>query len=202
MKRVAIIFLVSAFVVISGSVFSQKLKSGSFSDLKGQSELNLQYDYSNLKVGKKAEADYVKEGIEERNKKKEGSGEVWAQAWVNDRDTRYEPMFEKNINGSIGKCGLTAKENATNAKYTLIIRITFIEPGFQSGVGVSKPAYINILADLVETANPGTVLGTIDYPKIESVNMMGYDFDTGSRIQSCFDRGGDGLGKAICKMLK
>jgi len=42
-------------------------------------------------------------------------------------------------------------------------------------------------------------LAVIDLPKLQSVNMMGYDYDTGSRIQSCYDRAGDELGKFLCK---
>lgn len=55
--------------------------------------------------------------------------------------------------------------------------------------------------DLVETANPGSILGHIVYDKVPSVNMMGYDFDTGTRIQSCYDRAGGNIGKLICKSL-
>ena len=39
------------------------------------STLNVQYDYSQMMVGKKSGDDYVTEGIAERNKKKAGSGD-------------------------------------------------------------------------------------------------------------------------------
>jgi hypothetical protein len=35
--------------------------------------------------------------------------------------------------------------------------------------------------------------------KVQSVNMMGYDFDTGARIQSCYDRAGDWMGSFLLK---
>lgn len=201
MKR--FILLVLMFGLVSGvSLFAQKLKSGSLASLKGQSVVNLKYDYSGLKVGKLAESDYLTKGTADRNKKQAGSGDTWVQAWQNDKSSRYQPMFEKNLNGKIDGCGLAAKENADDATYTLVVHVNFIEPGFQSGVGMSKPALVNMAIDLVETSNPGTVLAVIDYPKIQSVNMMGYDFDSGSRIQSCFDRAGDNLGGMICKNLK
>ena len=52
MKKIAILILAGLFITTGGSIFAQKLKSGSFSALKGQTEVNLQYDYSNMAVGK------------------------------------------------------------------------------------------------------------------------------------------------------
>ena len=51
-----------------------KLKSGDVKKLKGQTSINLIYDYSNMAVGKfKNEQDYVKSKVEEMNKKKAGT---------------------------------------------------------------------------------------------------------------------------------
>ncbi|MBE0646648.1 MAG: hypothetical protein IH596_02570 [Bacteroidales bacterium] len=202
MKRFVLILLAGMLATASGSLFAQKLKSGSLSALNGQTTVNIQYDYSQLKVGKLAQTDYIAKGITDRNKKKAGSGDTWAVAWETDKTARFQPMFEKNLNGKLDACGLKATENASDASYTLVVHINFIEPGFQSGVGMSKPALVNMVIDLVESGNPGTPIATIDYPKIQSVNMAGYDFDTGSRIQSCFDRAGDNVGKFICKTMK
>jgi hypothetical protein len=33
----------------------------------------------------------------------------------------------------------------------------------------------------------------------DSINMMGYDYDTGGRIQSAYDRAGDHLGAFLVK---
>ena len=201
MKRVTVLLMIVFLAMGAGKLFAQKLESGSLADLKGQSVINIQYDYSDLMVGKKTEKEYVDDGIEQRNKKKPGSGDEWAKAWVNDRATRYQPTFEKNFNGVTDKAGITGKEGASDAKYTFIIHTTFVEPGFQSGVGPSKPAYINLVIKLVETADPSKVLATIKYDKVPSANMMGYDFDTGARIQSCFDRAGGNVGALIVKNL-
>jgi hypothetical protein len=198
-----LLFFLFAVSLSFGStvVFAQKLESGTFSALKGQSLVNLQYDYSNLVVGKKAEKEYVESKVAEMNKKKSGSGDAWLEAWNKDRSGRYQPAFEKNLNGTIDAIGVKAQENA-EATYTLIVRTVNIEPGFQSGVGVSKPAYIDLEVSLVETAAMDKVLGKIVYDNCQSVNMMGYDFDTGARIQSCYDRAGGGIGKAIIKSTK
>jgi hypothetical protein len=200
MKRIALILFVGIFITAGGSLFAQKLKSGSFSDLKGQTLVNLQYDYSNMAVGKyKKEEDYVNKRVADMNKKEAGTGDNWAIAWVNDRTSRFHPMFEKNFNGVADNCGFSGKEGA-DAKYTLIIKTVFTEPGYNIGVSRMN-AYIDMVVDLVETANPSVVLGSCEYSKIQSVNMQGYDFDTGLRIQSCYDRAGDNIAKFLCKTL-
>jgi len=201
MKKITSIGLAILLFLAGGSLFAQKLKSGSFSALNGQTVVNLQYDYSDMAVGKfKNEADYIAKRVGDMNKKEAGSGDQWAQAWVNDRTARFQPMFEKNFNNSVDKCGLSGKEGASDATYTLIIRTIFTEPGFNVGV-TRQNAYINMVVDLVETSAPDKILGSCEYKNIQSVNMAGYDFDTGTRIQSCYDRAGDNVGKFICKNL-
>lgn len=198
MKKLSSLFL-AGLILLAGSVSAQKLKSGSFEALKGQTVINLQYDYSKMAVGKfDNEQDYINKRVADMNKKEAGTGDKWAQAWVDDRNSRYAPMFEKNLNAKLDAVGAKAIQNATDAKYTLIARTVFTEPGFNVGV-TRQNAYINMMVDLVETANPGTVLGTVELKNVQSVNMMGYDFDTGSRIQSCYDRAGDWLGNFLLK---
>jgi len=203
MKKIGILLLISCFAFAGSSVFSQKLKSGSLSVLKGQKVINIQYDYSKLKVGKfDSEEAYITDGTADRNKKKAGSGDEWAVKWRTDKEARFQPKYETNLNGKLENCGLTGKPNATDAQYIMIVRMTFLEQGFQSGMGVSKPAYIGLVIDIVDSKAPDTPLAIIEYPKCQSVNMMGYDYDTGSRVMSCFDRAGDDIGKLICKNLK
>jgi len=199
MKRISILFIVIAFLLPAGIVQAQKLKTGDLKMLKGQSVLNVEYDYSQMKVGKMSADEYVADGIQERNKKKPGSGDEWAVKWKSDRTARYQPTFEKNFNDKTSGAGTTIKDGAGDAKYTLIVRITFFEPGFQSGVGISKPASLNMSIDVVETSARDKVLAMVEYNKIPSKNMMGYDFDTGTRVQSCFDRAGDDFGKFFYK---
>jgi len=202
MKKLSILLLICIFLLSSGNVFSQKLKSGDLKILKGQTTLNLQYDYSGMVVGKyKDEKEYVENGIKERNKKKPASGDEWANKWASDKTDRFQPMFERSLNSKLSDAGIVAKENANDAKYTLVVKTVFLEQGFQSGMGVSKPAYINMVVNLIETASPDKVLAEIVYDKIQSVNMMGYDYDTGERLKSCYDRAGDNIGKLIEKSI-
>ena len=200
MKKINILFLMGVFLLPGMTIFAQcKLVSGNVSVLKGQSVINLQYDYSRMAVGKfKNSDDYVANRTADMNKKKPGDGDRWAEAWRNDRTSRYQPMFEKNLNQIVGRFNVTCKENATDAKYTLIIRTTFTEPGYNIGIS-RQNAWIKMEVDLVETSNPGTVLASMLMKREDSANMMGYDYDTGGRIQSAYDRAGDHLGAFLVK---
>lgn len=193
------LLLAGLILLVAGDLSAQKLKSGSFTTLKGQTVINLQYDYSGMAVGKfENEQDYINKRVADLNKKEAGTGDKWAEAWVADRDGRFHPMFEKNLNVKLDAVGAVGKQNATDAKYTLIVRTLFTEPGYNIGV-TRQNAYINMMVDLVETSNPGTVIGTVELKNAQSVYMGGYDFDTGSRIQSCYDRAGDWLGNFLLK---
>jgi hypothetical protein len=199
MKKLTLL-LTAALVFSAGFTFAQKLKSGDLTVLKGQTALSIKYDYSKMAVGKFKNSDeYVADGIADRNKKKPGSGEIWAASWKADRTEQFQPAFERELNGELKSYNLVAKENDSDAKYTLIVYTTFLEPGFQSGVGVSKAATINLEVDLVETSAMETVLAKIVYDKVPSANMMGYDYDAGKRIESCYDRAGGNIGKLIEK---
>jgi hypothetical protein len=186
-------------MLIAVTATAQKLKTGDLKMLKGQSVLNIRYDYSKMMVGKKTAEEYVNDGIAERNKKKAGSGDEWAVKWQSDRTERFQPSFERNFNRKTSESGTIVKPEANDAKYTIIVRVNFYEPGFQSGVGVSKAASLSMVIDVVETGAPDKTLATIEYAKIPSKSMMGYDFDAGARIESCFDRAGDDYGKFFVK---
>lgn len=200
MKKINILLLMGAFMFPGITMFAQcKLVSGNVSVLKGQSLINLQYDYSNMAIGKfKNSDDYVADRTADMNKKKPGDGDRWAETWRHDRTSRYQPRFEKNLNQIVGKFNVTCKENATDAKYTLIVRTTFIEPGFNIGIR-RENAWIKLEVDLVETANPGMVLASMQMKREDSISMGGYDYDPGGRIMSAYDRAGDHLGGFLAK---
>jgi hypothetical protein len=204
MKRISITVLMSIFMLFSMNLFSQaKLVSGDVKVLKGQTEVILSYDYSNMGVGKYKNADdYASDKVAEMNKKKDGTGDAWLEKWKSDRTERFQPSFRKDFNNEVDSYNLSGKDDSPSAKYTFIIRTTFMEPGFNVSMVTSfakKPAYIDVIVDLVETANPGTVLASVEMKKIQSKSMGGYDYDTGGRVESCYERAGEYLGKFLVK---
>ena len=188
MKTLKLSMILVLALVTGTMTFGQKLKSGSLAPLKGQKSLNVEYDYSQMKVGKKTLEQYETEGVADRNKKKPGSGDEWLVKWKADRAEKFQPTFERNFNEKVETAGLILKPGDQEAQYTMKINIPHFEPGFQSGVGPSKPALIHMVIEVVETADPAKVIAIIDYPKIQSVNMMGYDFDAGARVQRSEER--------------
>ncbi|RFS24917.1 hypothetical protein DVR12_06935 [Chitinophaga silvatica] len=194
MQRFPKLLMLALLTSLSTSVYAQKIKlqSGDLSSLQDQKELNVEFTYDNLNVGKETEEAYVKRRTSELNSKEPGKGDTWAKAWVADRKDRFEPKFDElfNDNGDI-KAG-----SFPNAKYTLVFHTTFIEPGFNVGV-VRKNSYIDADISIVETASKKEVA------KISIDNapgrMMGFDFDTGMRITESYAVSGKKLAKFIRK---
>jgi hypothetical protein len=202
MKKIIILFVMGIFLTFSASMFAQcKLTSGDIKVLKGQSTINMQYDYSKMAVGKfKTDDEYIASKTNERNKKKAGSGDEWAEKWKGDRESRFQPAFEKMLNMATQHFGSNCRELASDAKYTLIVHTTFLEVGFSTfGYGPRKSAYISLTVDLVETSNPSMVLASIDMRKEEGHYMGDLEVDTGLRIESCYERAGASLGDFLIR---
>lgn len=72
--------LVFALFLISGAAFSQDMNvvQGNFDFLKNQTEINIEFDYSNFTMMKenKPEAQYVAEHIVDLDKKAKGNGKI------------------------------------------------------------------------------------------------------------------------------
>jgi len=93
--------LVALIVTAASTVQAQKIKvtKGVLAFLKGQTELLLEYDYSNMAVGKfDNEEDYIAKKTAEYNDTEAGKGDQWAENWVNDRNARLHPKIEEIAN--------------------------------------------------------------------------------------------------------
>lgn len=172
-----------------------KITEGNLSALKGQTEINTEYSYDNIKVGNfNNEDDYIQKKKDEYNKKEAGKGDTWAAAWKNDRRSRFEPKFEElfseNANIKAGK--------SPNAKYTLIFKTTFVEPGFNVGV-MRKNAYIDGEIWIVETADHSKVIAKATVDNSPGRMFGGFDFDTGARIAEAYAAAGKAFGKKVRK---
>jgi hypothetical protein len=208
MKKISYIILTGLFLLSGIYSFAQcKLNSGDISVLKGQDEVNLQFDYSKMAIGKfKTEDAYVDNKKSEMNKHKDGSGDEWAEKWKNDKTDKYQPGFERGMNMIFANFNFKARENAVTAKYTLVVHTNFLEIGTSSVVGYGfgptghKETYISVSVDLIETENPSKVLATIDLKKENTEYQGGWsDVDTGARIQGSYTRAGEDLAGFIYK---
>ncbi len=183
--------LLAATVSLPLSAQRLKLTEGSLDLLKGQTEINTSFTYENLKVGKyDKEDDYIRDKTAEYNKKEAGRGDNWARAWKDDREARYEPKFMELFNDK----GNLKAVHKKDAKYTLLFKTTFIEPGFNVGVW-RKNATMNGEVWIVETANPDKPLAKISVDKALGRTVGGFDFDTGVRIAEAYADAGKALAK-------
>ncbi len=198
------VLLVLAAMLLSGlSMNAQKmaLKSGSFDFLKDQKTLLVKYDYSNLGVGKfDKEDDYVSKKMADYNKDEAGKGEKWKEAWFNDRSGRYEPKFELLFNENMVSRGLKCDQNASDTKYLMVVHTSFIEPGFNIGV-TRKPAYINVEVTFKDIAS-GKEVAVLTVQNCPGRDAMGFDYDTGYRIEEAYAKLGKSVAAFINKSLK
>ena len=192
MKMIKPLGLLFAMAIATGiSAQRIKLVEGDLSALKNEEDINTEFTYDNMRVGKyDKEAEYVSDKTESLNKKEPGRGDTWAKAWVNDRKDRFEPKFTELFEKS-SKMG-TSK----TAKYTLIFKTLTTEPGFNIGI-TRKNAEINAEVLVVETANRNKVIAKATVQKAVGRTFGGYDFDTGERLSEAYADAGKALGKFV-----
>src|ERR1700748_1884315 len=127
--------------MISLSSMAQKIKliEGDLAPLAGESSLMARFVYDGMRVGKyDQESDYIARKKEDYNKKEPGRGDTWEKNWVGEREREYEPKFIDLFDKS-GNITISRKKPA---KYTLVFKTTFTEPGFNVVVK-HKNAVIN-----------------------------------------------------------
>lgn len=189
---VFILMLSSGLVLDAQKISIQK---GSLGAVKGQKMLAT-FDYSGMAVGKfDKEEDYIAKKMEDYNKDEAGKGDKWAASWKGDRERRYEPKFEELFNKYGEKPGVSAFRSATDAKYEVNIHTIFTEPGFNVGV-MRKPAYIDAIVTFKDRAS-GEEIAVLKVDNVPGMDAMGYDFDTGVRIEESYAK----LGKALANFI-
>jgi hypothetical protein len=192
------LFLIT-FITLSMTAYGQKIKvvEGDLSIFKGQKGVNTEFTYDNMSVGKFAdEASYIAKKKEDYDKKEPGRGDKWEEAWISDRKERFEPQFRELFSKYSEMT--TVDENAT---YTLIFKTVKTEPGWNIGISRS-PAFIDAEVWITETQNPNKVLAKVTITKSPGRDAMGYDYETGARLQEAYAKAGKELGAYIRKQTK
>jgi len=134
---------------------------GDFSFLKDQKEVNVVFDYSNLKLMKDnlTNDQYVANRVKDLEEKGKGTGETWEKKWYASRDLTFEPKFLELMSTVLTKekKDVVFKEDLTQAKYTLIVDAVWIYPGYNVGV-MKQGAKVSMVLKFVETSNKSNVL--------------------------------------------
>lgn len=183
-----------ALLTVKVNAQHMKLMEGDISSLRGESSVNVEFAYDNMRVGKyDKEDDYVNAKKTEYNRKESGKGDTWAKDWVGDRKYKYEPKFNELFEK------YSEKTTGAKSKYTIIFHTTFIEPGYNIAIS-RKNAEINGEAWVVETSNKDHVIAKIRVEKSPGrAFWSGNDYDTGDRISEAYANAGKAVGKFIRK---
>ena len=194
--RVVKLLTACLMVLFASSAFAQNLKSGNLGFLKGQKTINIIYAYDNMKVGRGTEEEYIAKKVADYNKDKPGRGDEWKKNWTAAREMFYQPKFEELFNKRVEEKGLQAGKYPT-ATYTMIVRTTFTEPGYN--IGISRmPSYTNIEVAFVKTGTQ-TEEAVVAITKSPGAAAMGFDYDAGSRIAESYAKAGKSLGAFLEK---
>lgn len=201
MKKLKLSLLFIAGLSLVSMAQKIRTESGDLSFLKGQTELNVKYDFSDFQVGGFAsEGEYKKKKMKEYNEKEAGRGETWEKSWERDKKERFpnkfEELFDKGLTGKIH-----AAQNNDKATYTLIVKTTFIEPGFNVGV-MRKSAAVAFEYIFVESDDESKVMAKLKQPDVPGSQFGGYDYDTGSRISESYAKGAKMLAAYMVKNMK
>lgn len=155
------LFATAMLIAATTVAFAQKTKitKGDFTELKGQTEVNVVWDYSEAQVRGGApfatwkaapEAEWLQQIVDKKNEKEAGTGDDWKKRWEAAKPNNFESSFETKMaemwEGTLVKRGLD------NAKYTIRVKVTYMDPGFSMGVSASD-AWLSGIIEVVEGDN-------------------------------------------------
>ncbi|WP_179354177.1 hypothetical protein [Winogradskyella vidalii] len=192
-----------AFILLfTTAIYAQKtkVKEGDFSFFKGQTEINVEFDYSNLKINKDnlTNDEYVAERVADLESKGKGKGKAWKKSWEASKDLIYASKFLELMNRDLYEDkGISFEKDFPDAKYTLILEVVWIYPGWNAAV-MRQPAKVTTLIKFVETANRDNVLLEITSKEAPG-NKFGGTFSNEDRIGEGFAKTGKTLSKLIMK---
>ena len=191
--RFGLLYLLVALPVFAAAQ-KVKLLEGSLGALSGATSFNLKFSYDSMTVTKNdiPEPEFVRNRTDELNANKPGKGNKWAAIWRRNRGDIYEPAFREALERT---GGFTAGRNP-DAQYTIILKTTHTETGYNVGVMRHK-AEINAEAWIVETTNPAHVLARISIRKCPGKTADHYDFVAGQRLAAAYELAGETLGNML-----
>jgi hypothetical protein len=173
---------------------AQDIISGNLSFLKGQTSINVIFDYSNFMIESETEQAFLAREVEENNKKEAGKGDKFKESWNKDRDEKFINAFKKILGE---RTGLVV--NDSNAKYTLIVyNINLTNKGWGNKISGGKPAAMEVNFKFVETSNQSNVLCDLHEGRSRYMANTG---TLSQKVQGCLEQATAYLAKNIKKNL-
>src|SRR5690554_2139787 len=121
--------LLFALFISTSVAFSQKAKvtKGDWSDLKGITEYNLVFDYSNLEIPKyDSEEAFLEDKMAKRDEKEPGRGEKFKESWFSDREEFYEPIFIETFNDRDKDGLVSVDKDLASAEYIMNVHTMLV----------------------------------------------------------------------------
>ena len=194
----AILLLCTTFM------FAQKakVKEGGFKNLKGITEFNVVFDYTDVQIPKyKSEEEFLKDKMEKRDKKEAGTGETFKKSWFADREEQYEPKFIESFNKRFDEGKMNIERNLDSAEYTMKVHTTSLSAGYNIGIS-RKDAMINAVITVYKNDNPEKSILEVVYTGAVGAGAHGHDYDSGYRISECYAKLAKTFAKTILKKAK
>ncbi|MCX6243461.1 MAG: hypothetical protein NTU98_02045 [Bacteroidetes bacterium] len=171
MKKIP--FLLLIFLLMGKSMVASSIKiiSGNLGTLKNEKNINIEFRFDGMSIGKFAtEQDYINYYVDDRNKKEPGSGEKWKQEWMSNSREKFPLSFTQELNGITNKIAMQFDKDKSEAKYTMIVKTL----KFSKCYGLGGKVQIFLEISIVETKNPGNLIAKISVTKIEGVGFGYY----------------------------
>lgn len=196
------LFLLAALVA-APIAFAQDMDvvKGDFGFLAAQKEINVEFDYSKMTLlkEKKTEAQYKDERAEDLNKKAKGNGEIWKKKWDGAKEGIWQPKFLELVNVVLtkDKKDVTFQEGLKDAKYTLIVEVVWVYPGWDVAM-MKQPAKVTTNLKFVDSSNKSNVLLEIKSEEAPG-DQWGSQFSNETRVGEGFAKTGKSLAKMLLK---
>ena len=188
--------------IVCTSIYAQKIKveQGSFDFIVGQKEINVEFDYENMKLMKDnlTNEEYVTKRSRELEEKTRGKGKTWEKKWNTSRELIWNPKFLELMNKYLGKDeDIYFAEDLSDAKYTLIVETVWLYPGWDAGI-MKQHAKVTTNLKFVETANKDNILLEVS-SKNAPGDQWGNNYSNESRVGEGYAKTGKSLAKLILK---
>jgi hypothetical protein len=151
-----------------------KVSSGSLAFLKQERQVNLEYDDTGMKVGRKAKDSVpMDEFIARENQNLAGRGDSWKLQWAGERIMQYQPRFQELLNKQFSEDNIPLEFGAfKDAKYTLILKTKIMMTG-KPWPPFPYPPKITADAVVVETNDRNNPVAVVNIVNVPGQNVWG-----------------------------
>jgi len=196
-KHFALVLIIFCTVAYAQKI---KVEQGNFDFIAGQKEVNVVFNYDNMKLMKDnfTNDEYVTKRSADLEKKARGKGKTWEKAWNSSRELIWNPKFLELMNKYLGKEeDMYFAEDLSDSKYTLVVETVWLYPGWDAGI-MKQPAKVTTNLKFVETANKDNVLLEVSSRNAPG-DQWGSNYNNESRVGEGYAKTAKTLSKLILK---